>query len=106
MTPAMHAWLLGAGVKLSFAGKLAGGFATQQYTDGGGDLVVMSILTIELVNGMLFYSSGGACGKPTMYLGPVAINNNEERHNGMEHYEDSFKIYGKRFADKTMELFG
>ena len=53
MTSDMHTWLLGAGGKLAFAGKLAGGFATQQYTNGGGDLVIQSILTIELVNGAL-----------------------------------------------------
>ena len=96
MTPEMHTWLLGAGAKLSFAGKLAGAFSTQQYTDGGG----------ELVNGMLFYSSGRAYGKPVIHLGPVAVNNNIEKHNGMEHYKESFMIYGKRFAEKAMELFG
>lgn len=106
MTPDMHTWLLGAGGKLEFAGKLAGAFATQQYTDGGGDIVIQSILTIEMVNGMLFYSSGGAFGKPIMHLGPVAVNNNVEKHNGMEHYKDSFMIYGKRFAEKAKELFG
>ena len=106
MTPDMHTWLLGAGGKLAFAGKLAGAFAMQQYTDGGGDLVIQSILAIEMVNGMLFYSSGGAYGKPIMHLGPVAVNNNEEKHNGMEHFKDSFMIYGKRFAVKAAELFG
>ena len=106
MTPEMHTWLLGAGAKLSFAGKLAGAFSTQQYTDGGGDLVIQSILTMELVNGMLFYSSGRAYGKPVIHLGPVAVNNNIEKHNGMEHYKESFMIYGKRFAEKAMELFG
>ena len=39
-------------------------------------------------------------------LGPVAVNNNEEKHNGMEHFKDSFMIYGKRFAGKAAELFG
>lgn len=106
MTPDMHSWLLSSGVKLSFAGKLAGGFATQQYADGGGDIVIQSILTIEMVNGMLFYSSGGAYGKPVIHLGPVAINNNVEKHNDMEYYKDSFMIYGKRFAEKASELFG
>ena len=60
MTPGMHEWLLGAGVKLKFAGKLAGAFATGQSTDGGGAVVIQGIMSIMLVNGMLFYSSGGA----------------------------------------------
>ena len=72
----------------------------------GGDLVIQSILAIEMVNGMLFYSSVGAYGKPIMHLGPVAVNNNEEKHNGMEHFKNSFMIYGKRFAVKAAELFG
>ncbi len=106
MTPDMHSWLLGAGVELSLAGKLGGAFATQQYTDGGGDLVIQSILTIEIVKGMMFYSGGGAFGKPIIHLGPVAVNNNVEKHNGMEYYKETFMIYGRRFAEKASELFG
>ena len=106
MTPEMHTWLLKTGAKLPFAGKLAGAFSTQQYTDGGGDLVIQSIMTIETVKGMLFYSGGGAYGKPVIHLGPVAVNNNVEKHNGMEYYKDSFAIYGRRFAKKALELFG
>lgn len=106
MTPDMHSWLLGFSAELSPAGKLAGAFATQQYTDGGGDLVIQSILTIEVVKGMMFYSGGGSFGKPIIHLGPVAVNNNVEKHNGMENYKETFMIYGRRFAGKASELFG
>nr|MCR5420687.1 flavodoxin family protein [Lachnospiraceae bacterium] len=64
-----------------------------------------NILTIELVNGMLCYSSGGAYGAPYIHLGPIGVNNNVEKHNGMEHYKDYFIIFGKRFATKAKEIF-
>ncbi len=105
MTPNMHAWLLENGGKLEFGGKLGGAFATQQFTHGGGDSVIQNILTIEMVNGMLCYSSGGACGSPCIHLGPIGVNDNKEKHNGLEHYKDYFKIFGKRFADKAKEIF-
>lgn len=104
MTPALHAWLLDNGGKLSFAGKLGGAFATEQYTHGGGDVVIQSILTYEMVSGMLCYSGGGSCGKPIIHLGPVAVNHNVEQHNGMELYQDTFVTFGKRFAAKAHEV--
>ena len=50
--------------KLDLAGKLGGVFATEQYTHGGGKLVIQTILTNELCIGMLCYSGGAAMGKP------------------------------------------
>ena len=105
MTPDMRTWLMGAG-KLGMAGKLGGAFATEQYTHGGAELVIQSILTNELVWGMLCYSGGGSCGKPIIHFGPVGVNDNVEAHNGMEHYEEYFRVYGERFARKAAELFG
>ena len=106
ITPDLHTWLLEKESKLDLAGKLGGGFATAQFTHGGGDIVIQSILTIELVAGMLVYSSGGEYGSPYIHLGPVAVNQNKEPHNGMEHYKDLFMIFGERFAKKATELFG
>lgn len=105
MTPDMHSWMLSTGGKLGMAGKLGGAFATEQYTHGGGDLVIQAILTIEMVFGMLCYSGGGSCGKPVIHLGPVGVNSNQEGHNGMTNYRSNFQAYGKRFADKASELF-
>ncbi|MCR5748117.1 MAG: flavodoxin family protein [Lachnospiraceae bacterium] len=105
MTPDLHAWLLSSAGKLGFAGKLGGAYATEQYTHGGGDLVIQSILTLEMVNGMLCYSSGGECGNPYIHLGPVGVNSNIEKHNSLENYKDYFSIFGKRFATKAAELF-
>lgn len=105
MTPDMRTWLMGAG-KLGMAGKLGGAFATEQYTHGGAELVIQSILTNELVWGMLCYSGGGSKGKPIIHFGPVGVNDNVEPHNGMDHYESYFRVYGERFAQKASELFG
>ena len=105
MTPDMHAWLLSSAGKLGFAGKLGGAFATEQFTHGGGETVIQAILTIEMVNGMLCYSGGGACGMPVIHLGPIGVNGNMEKHNAIARYKDNFIIYGKRFASKAKELF-
>ena len=106
MTPALHTWYLEKESKLDLTGKLGGAFATAQFTHGGGDIVIQSILTCELVSGMLVYSTGGAYGPPFIHLGPVAINQNKEPHNGMEHYNKLFLTFGERFAKKATELFG
>ncbi len=57
------------------------------------------------VEGMICFSGGGAYGLPVIHLGPVGVNNNIEKHNGMELYKDNFLIFGERFAGKTIELF-
>ena len=106
MTPDLHAWLMTDTGNLDLAGKMGGAFATEQFTNGGGETVIQSILTIEMVKGMLCYSGGGACGMPVIHLGPVGVNNNVEKHNGMEYYKDNFIIFGKRFASKASEIFG
>ena len=106
MTPDMHTWILEKASNLDMAGKLGGGFATVQYTHGGGELVIQSILTMELVFGMLAYSSGGEYGNPYIHLGPVGVNSNKESHNALENYRDYFVTFGNRFALKAMELFG
>ncbi len=105
MTPNMRGWLMKA-ARLGLAGKLGGAFSTEQYTHGGGEMVIQSILTNELCFGMLCYSGGAANGKPCIHMGPIAVNGNVEAHNGMEHYQDTFRVFGERFARKAAELFG
>lgn len=105
MTPAMRNWLSDPGQSLEMPGKLGGAFATVQYTHGGGELVIQSLLTIELAYGMLCYSSGRECGKPYIHLGPVGVNSNLESHNDLENYREYFTVYGRRFAQKAKDLF-
>ena len=50
-------------------------------------------------------SGGGSCGMPVIHLGPVGVNNNVEKHNGMECYKDNFIVFGARFAKKAAEIF-
>lgn len=82
------------------AGKLGGAFATADYLYGGGELAVQSILSHFNVFGMLTYSGGGAFGKPVIHLGPVALGGK------LEESRETFFIYGKRMAMKTVEVFG
>ena len=104
LTPDMHSWIMSESGELGFGGKLGGAFATEQYTHGGGDLVLQSILTMEMVSGMICYSGGNSLGVPYIHLGPVAVNTNKEKHNGLEYYRENFVIFGKRFAKKAVEL--
>ena len=105
MTPDMRTWLMTSAGKLGMAGKLGGAFATEQYTHGGAEMVIQSILTNEIVFGMLCYSGGGSFGKPIIHMGPVGVNDNVEPHNGLEHYKANFTVFGERFAKKAAELF-
>ena len=105
MTPNMRNWLFAEAGKLGLAGKLGGAFATEQYSHGGGELIIQSIITNEMVFGMLCYSSGGEYGHPYIHLGPVGVNGNKEAHNALENYKDYFTIFGQRFAKKAGEIF-
>ena len=105
ITPDMRTWLLDSASDLPLAGKLGGAFATEQYTHGGGEMVMQSILTNELVLGMLCFSGGAAYGSPVIHMGPVGVNGNVEPHNQLVNYRDYFFVYGQRFAGKAVELF-
>ncbi len=106
MTADLHKWLQDRGAKLGLGGKLGGAFATQQYTHGGAELVIQSLLEMELTLGMTVYSAGGSQGKPCIHIGPVAVNNNIEAHNSIGNYRANFEIYGERFAKKAAAISG
>ena len=53
-----------------------------------------------LVNGKRLLITGGH-----FEYEPVGVNDNVEKHNGMEHYKDNFIVFGERFAKKAAELF-
>ena len=82
------------------AGKLGGAFATALYIQGGADIAITSVLQHLLVKGMVIYSSGAGCGAPFIHLGPVAMANELDKS------KDLFTIFGTRFAEKAMELYG
>ena len=67
--------------------------------------MIQSLLELELVYGMVCYSSGSALGRPVIHIGPVGINSNKEAFSSLENYKDYFQIYGERFAKKAAELF-
>ncbi|MCD7820026.1 MAG: NAD(P)H-dependent oxidoreductase [Lachnospiraceae bacterium] len=104
MPAAFHTWLEQSAGKLALPGKLGGAFATAQYIHGGDEFVIRSILDHMMVMGMLTYSAGGSKGKPVIHLGPVAIataGNTEE----LKPFDETFRIYGQRMAEKAIELF-
>ncbi len=95
----VKSWLEGPCKKCELAGKIGGAFATADYVHGGGELGIRTILDHMMVLGMLTYSGGGALGKPVIHLGPVAIGGH------LEESKDVFLLYGKRMAEKTLEIF-
>lgn len=85
--------------KYGVAGKLGGAFATADYLHGGAELAMQTILDHMLVCGMLVYSGGGSQGKPVIHLGPMALSGS------LEQTEETFRIYGRRMAEKARALF-
>jgi NAD(P)H dehydrogenase (quinone) len=67
---------------------------------GGADLAISSVLRHMLVKGMLVYSSGAGCGRPFIHLGPVALRDD------LDGKRELFQLFGKRIAEKAIELFG
>lgn len=85
--------------RFALAGKLGGAFATANNVHGGGELAMQTILDHLMVYGMLIYSGGGSQGMPPIHLGPEGIAGK------LDESEALFSIYGKRMAEKAMELF-
>lgn len=81
------------------AGKLGAVFATANCLHGGGDVAILGVINHLLVKGMLVYSSGAGCGRPFIHLGPIALRDE------MEEKKELFILFGKRVAEKSLELF-
>lgn len=88
------------GYRFNLSGKLGACFATANYPQGGADTALAMIIQHMLVKGMLVYSSGSGHGKPFIHLGAVALRDRFEESKPL------FRIFGKRIAEKTAELFG
>jgi NAD(P)H dehydrogenase (quinone) len=83
----------------NLAGKIGAAFATANVISGGADVAILSVINHLLVKGMLAYSSGAGCGRPFIHLGPIAIRGE------LGAKKDVFVLFGKRIAEKSMELF-
>lgn len=94
VTANLMVWLQTSASKFHLGGKLGGAFATEKYIHGGAENALTTIITHELVYGMMIYSSGCACGKPTIHLGPVGMSQN------IEDFKELFIVYGERFANQ------
>lgn len=93
----MKKWLDTSKVKL--ADKLGGVFATENFIGGGADNAELAMIGHLLVKGMIVYSSGASKGHPYTHFGAVAIKDGDESQ------RERAKIYGKRIAEKAIELF-
>ena len=98
----MKKWFDVDSAGISLAGKLGGVYSTAHFAQGGGDIAVMTLIGHMLVKGMLIYSGGSSLGKPYIHLGPVALDAVEGHY---ENSRETFRIFGKRFADKAGEIF-
>lgn len=94
----MKKWIDTGGVKL--ADKLGSAYATANFVGGGAAAAELALIHQMLVKGMVVYSSGGSKGAPVIHYGPVAIKG------GNEYQQDRARIFGKRVAEKALELFG
>lgn len=98
----MKKWFDVDSAGISLAGKLGGVYSTAHFAQGGGDIAVMTLIGHMLVKGMLIYSGGSSLGKPYIHLGPMALDAVEGHY---ENSRETFRIFGKRFADKAGEIF-
>lgn len=85
---------------IRLGGKLGAVFATEASPNGGGaELAIMTMVSQLLVRGMLVYSSGNECGKPTIHIGPAIC------HNRADEMAELCEIFGNRIACKAHSLF-
>ncbi len=85
---------------LDVEGKLCGVFATENYLGGGADVAELSLIGQLLVRGVLAYSVGASKGQPYTHLGVVT------RKMGDDFEKERAMLFGKRFTEKALELFG
>lgn len=99
MAGEVKSWLDTEAGNYDLNGKLGGAFATANHIQGGGCIAIQNILIHLIFRGMLVYSGGGACGKPPIHMGPVALFNERQSQKAI------FEMYGKRMAAKAQEIF-
>ncbi|ADO77544.1 flavodoxin family protein [Halanaerobium praevalens] len=85
--------------KIDYKGKLGAVFATENFIGGGADNALLTMISHLLVKGMLVYSAGAAAGHPYTHFGVVCIQA------GSESQKERAAIFGRRIAQKTVELF-
>ena len=99
VTAVLKEWLENGARELGLNDKIGGAFATAAYVHGGAELGIRTILDHMMCFGMITYSGGGAFGNPVIHLGPVALSEK------LEESKPTFELYGKRMAQKTVEIF-
>ena len=92
-------WFDEESIKSELNGKLGAVFVTENHIGGGAEVALLSLIGQILVSGMLAYSGGFAQGDPYIHYGAVCIKE------GDAFQKERSKIFGKRIAKKTLELF-
>lgn len=59
----------------------------------------MTLINHMLVKGMLIYSSGSACGRPFIHIGPTVVRDQ------MQERREICRMFGERIAKKAHDLF-
>jgi len=85
--------------EIDFEGKLGSVFATAGYIGGGAEFAEINMISSLLVRGMLIYSAGFTKGSPITHFGVVSIKGKDDSQ------QERSKIFGKRIAEKALELF-
>jgi len=87
--------------KVSFNGKLAGFFATQNWPGGGGaDFAELTMIAAALIHGMLIYSGGVKQGLPPTHFGAVS-----HKAPSTEFDRDRARKLGENIARMAVKLF-
>ena len=84
--------------KYNLSGKLGAAFATADYTCGGADTAILTLVGHMMVKGMLVYSGGSALGKPYIHLGAVALKDR------LDEAKPQFFIFGQRIAQQAKAI--
>lgn len=81
-------------------GKIGSAFSTENSPHGGGgELAIMTLINHMPVKGMLIYSSGSACGRPFIHIGPTVVRDQ------MQERREICRMFGERIAKKAHDLF-
>ena len=95
----MAQWIQMSGA-YKLADKLGACFTTENSPDGGGgELAIMTMVSMLLLKGMVVYSSGTSLGRPFIHIGPALAAET------LDQKVDLCKTFGERIANKAHALF-
>lgn len=95
----MMQWIQMSGA-YKLADKLGACFTTENSPDGGGgELAIMTMVSMLLLKGMVVYSSGTSLGRPFIHIGPALAAET------LDQKDELCRVFGERIANKAHALF-